>query len=121
MQPSKRKCLACGCQIQGRADKKFCAEQCRNNHYNQLNRDANLHVRNVNNILRKNRRILATLNPTGSGKVHRDRLLIQGFDFEHFTNCHRTRLGTIYYCYEQGYMTIDNGFVILKTKMVRTA
>lgn len=121
MQPSKRKCLVCGCLIRGRSDKKFCTEQCRNNHYNQLNRDANLHMRNVNNILRKNRRILAALNPTGNGKVRLDRLLIKGFDFEHFTTCDQNQAGTVYYCYEQGYMRLKNGFVILVTKMVKTA
>ena len=121
MQPSKRKCLVCGSLIRGRADKKFCTEQCRNNHYNQLNRDTNLYVRNVNNILKKNRRILATLNSTGNGKVHLDRLLIQGFDFEHFTTCHKNRTGMVYYCYEQGYMRLKNGFVKLVTKMVKTA
>ena len=115
MQPTKRKCPVCGCPIQGRSDKKFCTEQCRNNHYNQLNRDVNMHVRNVNNILRKNRRILAALNPTGNGKVHRDQLLLRGFDFSHFTSCHASRIGTVYYCYEQGYMMLTNEFVILKT------
>lgn len=120
MQLTKRKCLACGCEVHGRADKKFCTEQCRNNYYNQLNRDINCLVRNVNNILRKNRRILAALNPTGVVKVHRDSLLVKGFDFRYFTTCQQSADGTFYYCYEQGYMELNDGFVTLKAKMAET-
>ena len=121
MQPTKRKCLVCGHPIQGRADKKFCTEQCRNSHHNQLNRDVNQHVRNINNILRKNRRILADLNPTGQSKVHRDRLLTRGFNFEYFTACYQNQTVTVYYCYEQGYVKLDDGFVELLAKIEKQA
>ena len=121
MQPTKRKCPVCGCPVQGRADKKFCTEQCRNDHYNRLNRDVNMQIRNINNILRKNRRILATLHTDGSRKVHRDRLLTKGFDFEHFTTCHQGLLGTVYYCYDLGYIKLDDGSLVLLVKIEKSA
>jgi hypothetical protein len=71
-------------------------------------------MRNINNILRKNRRILAELNPDGKAKVHKDKLLDRGFKFSYFTNIYRTKQGKNYhFCYDQGYMDIDNGFLIL--------
>ncbi|MDN5212035.1 DUF2116 family Zn-ribbon domain-containing protein [Fulvivirgaceae bacterium BMA12] len=119
MQLPKRKCLDCGSPIHGRADKKFCTEQCRNSYYNQRNRDANLQVRNINNILRKNRRILVALNPSGKCQVHRDRLLAGGFNFEYLTSYRQTPSGTVYYCYEHGYMNLEKGLVALTVKTKR--
>jgi hypothetical protein len=71
-------------------------------------------MRNINNILRKNRRILAELNPDGKAKVHRDKLLDRGFKFSYFTNIYQTKQGKNYhFCYDQGYMDIDHGYLIL--------
>lgn len=71
-------------------------------------------MRNVNNILRKNRRILEKYNPEGKSKVHRSRLHDEGFKFSYFTNVYRTRSGkTYYFCYEQGYLPIDNDWYAL--------
>jgi hypothetical protein len=71
-------------------------------------------MRNINNILRKNRRILAELNPRGKIKVHRDALLEKGFKFSYFTNEYRTKSGNVYYfCYEHGYLKLDDGYLAL--------
>ncbi len=56
-----KNCLACERPIKGRTDKKFCDDSCRNNYNNRLNSDATPLIRNINNILRKNRRILLDL------------------------------------------------------------
>ena len=110
----QRECPICGDLIQGRADKKFCSDQCRTTHNNRLNSDVNNFVRNVNNILRKNRRILAELNPRGKSKVHRDKLLELGFKFSYFTNVYKTRAGKAYhFCYEQGYLELEDGMYAL--------
>ena len=58
-------CPECGDKIIGRADKKFCCDACRNSHNNALNKDSKNLVRNINNRLRKNYRILESLNPDG--------------------------------------------------------
>lgn len=108
------KCLECGDKLIGRADKKFCSDQCRNAFNNRNNSDANNLVRNVNNTLRKNRRILVELNPKDKTKVSRDKLLSKGFSFNYFTNIYETKTGSIYhFCYEMGYLELDNDEVLI--------
>ncbi|MEM1322771.1 MAG: hypothetical protein AAGG75_21070 [Bacteroidota bacterium] len=110
----KKKCQECQEEFIGRADKRFCSDQCRSAYNNRLNSDANNFMRNINNILRKNRRILAELNPHGKSKVHRDKLLERGFKFSYFTNIYTTKAGKNYhFCYEQGYLELDNNFYAL--------
>lgn len=105
----KRYCLNCDNPIKGRLDKKFCSDQCRTTHNNRLNSDANNFVRNINNILRKNRRILAELNPNGKAKVKEKVLAETGFKFSYFTNEYITKSGNVYrFCYEYGYLKLKN-------------
>ena len=109
-----RTCLDCGKVLHGRADKKFCNDVCRNNYNNQLNSDTYNLVRNINNILRRNRRILEELNPTGKTKTTREKLLLKGFDFEYFTSQYQTQTGARYlFWYDYGYMPLDNDEVLL--------
>ncbi len=113
----KPTCLECGYEIIGRSDKKFCSDQCRNTYNNRLKKDANNFVRNVNGVLRKNRRILAELNPDGKAKVPFQKLKDKGFNFDYFTNMYRTKAGkTYFYCYEYGYLPIENDYYFLVLK-----
>jgi len=110
-------CLECGGKIMGRADKKFCSDQCRVSYNNKLNRDETAYMNNVTNILRKNRRILLELNPTGKAKVNRDKLNEKGFDFTYFTSQYVTKDGAIYhFCYEQGYLAMEKNWYLLVVK-----
>lgn len=110
-------CLECGDKIKGRADKKFCSDPCRIAYNNKLNSDETNYVRNVNNILRKNRRILMGLNTTGKTRVSRDKLNEKGFDFTYFTSLYKTKDGAVYYyCYEQGYLELEGNFFLLVVK-----
>lgn len=113
---NKKECLECGEEIYGRSDKKFCSDQCRNSYNNRLNSDANNYVRNVHNILRKNRRILEELNPKGKSKTTRSRMLERGFDFNYHTSTYTTKAGaTYYFCYEFGYLPLEaNIFALVK-------
>ena len=114
---SSRSCLECGEPFKGRIDKKFCSDTCRIAFNNRLNSDDTSYVRNVNNILRKNRRILMSMNPTGKNKVSFQKLQSRGFDFNHFTSTYKTREGSqYYYCYEHGYLPIDNDSFLLVIK-----
>ena len=107
-------CLECGDKLVGRADKKFCSDQCRNTYNNRNNCDANNLVRNINNTLRKNRRILAELNPNDKTKTSRDKLLSKGFRFNYFTHIYETKTGSIYhFCYEMGYLELENDEVLI--------
>lgn len=109
-----RTCLDCGETLIGRADKKFCNDICRNNYNNRLNSESTNLVRRVNTILRKNRRILAALNPMDKTTVHRDKLVEKGFNFNYITSIYTTQKGAVYhFCYEYGYLELDNDFFML--------
>ncbi|RME98680.1 MAG: hypothetical protein D6772_08735 [Bacteroidetes bacterium] len=109
-----KNCAFCKDPIRGRHDKRFCSDQCRSAFHNRENSDRTNFMRNINNILRKNRRILATLNPGGKANVHRDKLVEQGFNFRYFTNEYVTRSGNVYrFIYEQGYLERENDFFTL--------
>lgn len=111
---TKRACPECGEPIKGRVDKKFCSDACRNAFNNKLNSDASNHVRNINNILKRNRRIIEEMTPSGKGKAHKSKLIEKGFDFNYFTNIYKTQKGVIYYfCYEYGYLPLENDFYFL--------
>lgn len=110
----EKKCLECGEKIAGRSDKKFCSDQCRISFNNRLNSDETNLVRNINNALRKNRRILVELNTTGKTRVSREKLAVKGFDFNYFTGIYTTKEGAVYrYCYEQGYLQTDKDWFLL--------
>ncbi len=110
-------CLECGEKIIGREDKKFCSDGCRNAYNNKINKDSNNFMRNVNNKLRKNYRILSELNVDGKSKTTRAKLLSKGFDFEFFTNVLNTKTeNTYYFVYDQGYRVLENDFYMLVKK-----
>ncbi|MAZ27792.1 MAG: hypothetical protein CL868_12045 [Cytophagaceae bacterium] len=107
-------CPECGDKIIGRADKKFCSDSCRNSHNNRQNRDSKNLMRNINNKLRKNYRILETLNPEDKTKVIQSKLADAGFDFNYFTSIYTTKKGTVYYfVYDQGYLPLEGDFYAL--------
>jgi len=113
----KKKCRECGSLIIGRIDKRFCSDQCRNTFNNRLNSDVTRYVRNINNTLRRNRRILMALNTEGRTKIPRDKLLAEGFDFSHLTSVYVGKDGLKYfYCYEQGYLPIEEDRFLLVVK-----
>lgn len=112
-----RKCLECNQQLKGRKDQKFCTDYCRNTFNNRLNEDATKSIRRINNILRKNRRILAALNPNGKITVDGIKLGEEGFNFHYYTNIYKTQKGASYYfCYDQGYLKIENDQYMLVQK-----
>jgi hypothetical protein len=107
-------CLECLEPLKGRADKKFCSDFCRTAYNNRRNGGGNNYMKNVNNILRRNRRILTELNPDGKKRVSIDKLKARGFDFNYFTNTYKTKEGAEYhYCYDQGYLPIEKDYCLL--------
>ena len=110
----QKACPECGEKIVGRTDKKFCSDYCRNAYNNKMNKDSTNLVRNVNNLLRKNYRILQELNPTDKTKTTKSKLLAKGFNFENFTSIYTTKSGTVYYfVYDQGYLPIEGDYYAL--------
>jgi hypothetical protein len=115
-----RTCLQCGEVLHGRSDKRFCNDGCRSLYHYSANNTPINYVRNVVNTLRRNRRILEELIPDGKpGRVHRERLLRNGFDLNYHTHVSRTTSGNNYvFCFEYGYLALDNDWytVVLRTE-----
>jgi hypothetical protein len=110
-------CKECGDKFSGRADAKFCSDYCRSAYNNKLSGYNNSYVRQVNTILRKNRKILSELNPKGKTRIKVDTLEKSGFNFNFQTNTYVTKAGKTYcFCYDQGYLNTDDGWCTLVTK-----
>lgn len=113
----KRICPECGETYNGRVDKKFCSDLCRNNYNNKQNSDATNFVRNITNIMRKNRRILGDLLQGDKLTVSKQKLIDKGFNFKYFTNITITKNNHSYmFCYEFGYLLLDNNMVLIVKK-----
>lgn len=109
-----RTCLECGAPVHGRTDKRFCSDQCRSTHNNRRNSEPNRQVREINAVLRKNRRILDSLNPGGKVKVPAYRLKEKGFDFRYHTSSAQVKEGSVcYFCYDQGYVPLPRNYYLL--------
>ena len=112
-----RLCLDCSEELKGRSDKKFCDDQCRSNFNNRQLSENTSFMRQVNSILKRNRRILEELNPDGKIKINRKKLMAKGFNFEYFTNIYQTQTGKNYFfCYESGYLPLEHDEVLLVRK-----
>jgi hypothetical protein len=111
----EKRCLECSDGFHGRADKKFCSDQCRNAYNNKLKSNNGMtFIRRVNGILVRNRNILDALNPGGKTSIHRSKLMQKGFRDEYMTHTYTTRTGRVYYfCYDLGYSPVENGFYVL--------
>ena len=115
---SSRSCGACGKSIKGRSDKRFCDDYCRSAYNNRLNTDAKPCIRNINNILRKNRRILEELIPEQTAKTTRDQLVERGFNFQYLTSTYTNKKGLKYFfCYDYGYLPLANDRYFLVKKI----
>lgn len=112
-----KKCLECGKDFYGRADKKFCSDSCRNAYHNRSNSNDEVIIKRVNRILRKNRLILSQLNPDEKTKVPLKKLTKLGFDFDYITSIHVTKEAKQYrFCYDQGYLQINDTYILLVKK-----
>lgn len=113
----EKRCPECGKVIIGRADKKFCSDECRSAFNNTKNRNTNNMMRKVNATLKRNRDILLMLNPAGKANVAKSKLQNAGFNFNYHTNSYTTKTGkTYYFCYDQGYLALENDYYSLVVK-----
>ena len=108
-------CLTCSKPIRGRTDKKFCDDYCRNNYNNQLKSNTTNLVRNINNALGKNRRILENFfGKEEMIKTTKDKLLEKGFQFKYITHTYTNKKGNVYFfCYDIGYLPLENDWYLL--------
>ena len=113
----KKRCEYCKKDIRGRSDKKFCNDYCRNIYNNQLHAVDNNFIRNINNALLKNRRILYGLMINERIiKINKEELLHLGFQFKYQTHYHKGKSGTpVFGCYDYYYvLSEEEKCVIIK-------
>lgn len=106
--PSATYCMECSAQLKGRSDKKFCNSDCRISYHNRANRNMNQHIREINIILKRNRKILAEYLSMGRKIAFEQELLKMNFNFNFYTQVkHLVNNGEWRYCYELAYRKID--------------
>lgn len=114
-----KNCLNCSKPLRGRSDKKFCDDYCRNSHNNKLNAEHNSFIRRVNNLLRRNRKILEELHASGERtRVTKEALIQSGFHFKYVTHRETGSKGqACLFCYDYGYAELGNDrFLVLKKR-----
>lgn len=110
--------MECGQKILGRSDKKFCNDGCRNSYNNKHNKDSSNLMRNINNKLRKNYRILFDQKfIDGKAKTTRNKLISAGFNFDYFTSLIIYKNGAEYrFLYDIGYKLLEDDWILLVKK-----
>ena len=87
---TEKTCRDCGEPLNGRADKKFCDDNCRNNYNNQQKAKGSYssYVRNINNTLLKNRKILESVIPATeeTAQANKEKLHRKGFQLKDLTH-----------------------------------
>jgi hypothetical protein len=109
-------CLNCQKPIKGRSDKKFCEDYCRSEYNNNLSAEKTNLMRNINNALSKNKRILTKLIGTNAetAKTNTEKLNALGFQFKYHTHSYTNKKGdTYFFCYDVGYLPLDAGWYLL--------
>jgi hypothetical protein len=116
---SEHRCGYCEKELFGRSDKKYCNDSCRNKANSSIRKrmkwDEPKHLYQIERDIRRNRRILAgTKAWEGEPKIlTRGALLDQGFNFEFYTNILETKKGRYYYCFEYGYLVLQDGKILV--------
>jgi len=109
---SKKLCLSCNKEINGRRDKKYCDQYCKSHfHYERRKNDKmSLHF-NIHQQLRLNRKILKSFNRAGKTTVRKSELHNLGFNPRIITHYWKTKESKVYlFVFEYGYQPIiQNG------------
>ena len=109
-----RKCLECYEQLRGRADQKFCGDQCRSAYNNKQYLASHSVINSVNRILRKNYFILSSLCSEGKITASKSDLQKKGYRFDYFTCTSTSKSKRVnYYCYDQGFRELENNKITL--------
>lgn len=112
-------CLNCGKDLFGRADKKYCNDTCRNQangtRRKKLKKEEPRHVYQISRDILRNRNIIFKMSVWENEPkvVNRRELIDQGFNFEYYTNILETKKGRYHYCYEYGWLELEDGKILL--------
>lgn len=115
MQTAKKLCLACQKPVHGRSDKKFCNDYCRNAYNNGLKGTEPALIRDINQVLKRNRRLLdELLGNEKTLRIRKEKLLSLGFQFKYFTHQYNTKNNDVYcFCYDMGYLLLEHDWCLL--------
>ena len=99
-------CVNCKKTINGRSNKQFCNIKCKGAyHYKSFKKKPKTTYKQVDDILKNNRKILKKYNQSGKAVVRKKTLIDSGFNSHYFTNFWKNKNGNIYFfCYEYGYL-----------------
>ena len=102
----QKTCVACGKELKGRSDKRFCDLHCKSTyHYRRSLKEAPRFYNKVDNQLKTNRRILKQYNKAGKATVRASVLKEDGFDSKFFTHYWKNKKGDVYlFVYEYGFL-----------------
>ena len=95
--------------VEGRKDRLFCSNYCKTAYHAKKNKETGkvYFKKKVDDILRKNRRILAKYNIKSKVTVRKEVLLNEGFNPRVFTHYWKNRAGDTYlFCYDQGFKEV---------------
>jgi hypothetical protein len=114
-------CLYCDKPIKsGRSDKKFCDSGCKDAYYNALKTGEHKEIKEIDTILKRNRRILKKIyNPKKPEKlINREVLIKAGFEFGFHTHFVVTKFkaNEFVFCYDFGYREAEkDNFKVIKS------
>ena len=112
-------CIECGKELNGRCDKKFCDDGCRNSHNNRIHREGSQEARRINRILEKNRKILESITISGRRSCSRFTLLERGFNFAYQTSSEIKKGGkVVIHCYDYSYSISSKNIVYVAIKNI---
>lgn len=107
-------CIYCQQTFKGRSDKKYCSVDCKNAFNNERRAKEEANICLVNKQLRKNWKIIKTMNPQGMSTVRKSYLVSMGFQFKYFTHIFKSMKGAVYFfCYDVGLTEISDTHVCI--------
>ena len=97
----------CESNISGRADKKFCSDNCKSiSHYEHRRENEKLYFK-IDRQLKINRKVLKKYNLSGYTTINKAELLAEGFNPKYFTHYWKNRKGDVYlFVYEFGFLSL---------------
>ena len=117
----------CGNTFEGRSDKLFCSDQCRNRaRRDQLKEErwnAPVFYAKIGEILQNNRKILKDLYEEKGDSVIVTNFLLRDsrFNFEFINRILNTSKGIYKFCFDYGWLSLENGNILIvkNEKMVK--
>jgi predicted nucleic acid-binding Zn ribbon protein len=114
----KKTCLICGAEFKGRADKRFCSIDCKNQHNFKKRRETKDEVKEIDAFLHRNREILWTLMGESQKEMFEKLVLERAkFRFEYHTGTYLNKEGKTYHLvYDFAWMEFSNQNILVVRK-----